>query len=221
MGKKGGAHHRPRPDVAAAVVVNCIVAWGLECGIDLGIYNSKGRSQAASGPGLVANQVLLKKLLAINENLEFAMLPLKAGFIELVGRVPKLNDSQYQNALWAGLKTERVLTLANHLRRIAREPLRFKQAAAAFNGQELAVLKELISLVKVGSCSSSCLMSEEETEATQERPTKKLKMTMSEVSVDSDGFPMMLQKRGHDHSTAASSSGAQKVTKNTKKEAPL
>jgi hypothetical protein len=32
---------------------------------------------------------------------------------------------------------------------------------------------------------------------------------------------MMLQKRRHDHSTAASSSGAQKVTKNTKKEDQL
>jgi hypothetical protein len=80
---------------------------------------------------LVANQVLLNKLLAINANLEFAMLPLKAGFMELVGRGPKLNDSVYQNALWAGPNTERVLTMANHLRRIAREPLRIKQAAAA------------------------------------------------------------------------------------------
>jgi hypothetical protein len=186
----------------------------LEHGCNFGLYESVARSQAAVGKGLLQNRQLLLALLSLYPLLEFLMSSIKKGFIRALVQRPTLNTGQYANNIWAGFRAERVLTLCNHLRRIAREPIRFQQCISKMTPAEVQELKELMDKVQLPPGVSSSTQGHSSTAASGSGSTagrvsgstacgsdsaaatgsgsRQLKKEDSIVTVDSDGFPKML-----------------------------
>lgn len=147
---RGGSRNREKQCrlddlcVQATVEQHC-----LEQGCYFGLYESVARSQAVVGKGLLQNRQLLLSLLNLYPPLDFLMSSLKKGFTRAVLQKPTLNTGQYANNIWAGFRAERVLTLCNHLRRIAREPLRFQQCISKMTPAEVEQLKEVVEKVQL------------------------------------------------------------------------
>ena len=172
--------------------------FGLERGFDFGKYDTLARSQAVCPQGLIANTDLLQLLIGCSPKLEFSMTIFRKPITEVVNQKPRFNDTSYNNNIWSSLKAERILTTCNHLRRLAREPVRFKQAAAKCSGQELEQLTELVSLVEVDALEvtsrrnkapmETARSSSAASKCTTRQLSKKDSMA-SNLSTDSQGFP--------------------------------
>lgn len=132
---------------------------------------------------------------------------------------PALNTTKWNGSVWANLRQERLTCMLYHLRRLARDQDGLKQAAIKLSGSEYAQLKDLIGMIDlrdfgIEKCNlakgaSTVLEKENLCEETQPQspgqttvaynddelppPKRRLKAQVSEVSVDSTGFPNMLQ----------------------------
>jgi len=176
------------------------VDFGTERGFSFGKYDSLARSQAANPQGLLANESLLKLLLGCSPRLKFSMTTLRKPINDVVNMKPRMNDASYNNSIWSSLKAERILTMCNHLRRLAREPARYKQAAAKCSGEELEKLCELCAMVEV-DCqdmevrrNKGCSQQPSVASSSSSKPPKELKKQdsiASNMSMDSQGFPKL------------------------------
>lgn len=202
--RKGGPRHKPGPDVDAGILTNMFQKHR-EAFRDFGFYEHISRSQACSGAGLVLAFELLDDLLEVCPTGDMPAKACKDAILALVIKKPDLNRSMYNSGIFAGQRCERLGVMLNHLRRLAREPTRFKQAAMVLNGEEVSKLTALVKKVQVtpdlstaqGLASgqwtdddATVLADEHGTTAAPRR--RLLKKTASDVSVDSDGYPRIL-----------------------------
>jgi len=119
---------------------------------------------------------------------------------------PEVNTSQYTGKVWANLRCERITTILNHLRTLRIDKNQMKAAVLLLTAQQYNNLKSVVSKVK--------LLDEPPANAVAEVPvplpigdanddvadgdngehplTRKLKAEPSACSVDSDGYPKML-----------------------------
>lgn len=195
MSEKGGPRHKPRPAVDLDAVSRAVVGHCVLHGCKFGRYDSLARSQAASGPGICENEELLGRLLVVHNTLEFAMLPLKQAFLEVVRQCPMANDTTYNNQIWASLKAERVLTMCNHLRRLAREPIRFQQASGRCTGHQLETLQRLVGMVSAEKL-VEVQAALPPAPSSAKRQLQPQPSSASSISVDSEGYPRMLDVDG-------------------------
>ena len=109
------------------------------------------------------------------------------------------NKSQLKNDLWAGMRTDKVTVILCHWRRICREPERLRQCIKSCTPDEALAIKDLVALYKddpaqeVAEQSSVVTDDKVEEAACTNKDVRVLKVKVSEVSVDSDGFPAMLR----------------------------
>ena len=200
----GGPRHKPGPDVDAGILANMFQKHR-EAFRDFGFYEHISRSQACNGAGLVLAFELLDDLLEVCPTGDMPAKACKDAILALVIKKPDLNRTIYNSGIFAGQRCERLGVMLNHLRRLAREPQRFKQAAMVLNGEEVSKLTALVKKVQVTPDLSTAqglasgLWTDDEAtvlaedhEATAPPRRRLLKKTTSDVSVDSDGFPRIL-----------------------------
>ena len=202
----GGARRGKPPEVEESVMKG-IVTLHIALIIAMGIYESKSTPDQPCGKGILHLHDLIAALVEACPGGEIGSPIIRKCLLSLVFDQPKLNTTIYNNGVWAGLRTERMITLMNHVRRLRREPDRLRQVMAKLNGQETQKLKALLDKIEVppgaepGDIAddvetetlympNTCDVENPNAEPVCRRP---LKAQVSDVSMDSNGFPKMLQ----------------------------
>jgi len=222
---RGGARHKPAPVVDANVLA-AVFAKHKSSFADFGLYEHVSVSQACKGKGLVAHYDLLKAMLTLCPSGDMPSSSARTALLTVICSCPEINSSIYNSAVWAGMRCERLGCLLNHLRRLAREPERLKQAAMAMGGSDLAKLKTLISMVNMDSdtglasgLASGSFSDDDptikESPKVRRRLLTKTPSDVSHVSVDSQGFPCMLEGGSSSSASAAAALEPMSTNKNT------
>jgi hypothetical protein len=203
--KKGGARKLQVPKVAIDLVqLETIMKDESNRSMwNFGLYNGIQKAQAANGQGLLQNKEFLGALVKVTDGTTVlsAMGELRPIMKVLMDEKAALNSSKYNNLLFAGQKATNITTMLTHLRRLAREPLRWAQVKQSLVLSQVSSLQELVDLVSIDGLNPEGL-SIDLGEETKRSPKKILKR---EVSLDDDGLPCYLSKIGP---PASSSSGA-------------
>lgn len=140
-----------------------------------GVYDTIGRTMAASPSGLHQNVSFLLMLLQVAPWGQVNPAILRSCFL----RQPNHNHSTLRADLWAGGRAERVTTMLNHVRRLKDSSEKYRQCLAKATPAESKSINALL------SASSS-----DEYESDVER------LLGHHVSCDSDGYPTMLASQG-------------------------
>jgi hypothetical protein len=207
---KGGPRHTAKPTTDSGLLLKALKE-NVGNVVDMGPYETLSRSGGCNPKGLVENADLLKALVMIEPTAEIHPAPLKAAMLKLLTDEPTLNKSKFVGNVWITMRIERITTILYHLRRLANDPDAEKFCATRLTGSEYHAIKHLIWLVEVkdnvlAARAAQKRIHEEEqwetaTVAYDETgtPSKKrtLKKEISEVSVDSTGFPKMAQSPAH------------------------
>ncbi len=169
---------------------------------DFGAYENISRSQHVHGPGLMVLYEFLWDLVVVCPSANPKESSMRSALLELVTLRPEANNTKFNNLTWASMRTERLVCIFYHVRRLKREEGRQVQVAAKLTGQQLQKLKDLLKQVELKAqeddpapkeASSSCDLARSNSTVGKSPNTKVLKRHISEVSVDEDGFPMMLR----------------------------
>ena len=141
-------------------------------------------------------KAFLTDVVAISPRCELSVGSIRKAMTRLVFQQASINKTIYNNALWAGLRQERITCLLNHARRLKREEDRLRQVALHIGGAELEELQKFLAKITLTMDTASCADdSEAETVFALEKTVpsaRRLSKQISEVSVDKDGFPNML-----------------------------
>jgi hypothetical protein len=114
---------------------------------NMGEYESISRPMAAKGSGLVALAPLIESIVDMQPCAELPLAQLKNTLLQLVLGRPSWNGTRYRNDHYAGMRTERVMTLLHHVRRVVREPRRRAQLNLKISGAEAMVLDNIFAKV--------------------------------------------------------------------------
>ncbi len=168
---------------------------------NFGLYNGIQKAQAANGQGLLQNKDFLTALVKVTDGtcVLSAMGELRPIMKVLMDEKTALNSSKFNNQLFAGQKATNITTMLTHLRRLAREPLRWAQVKQSLVLSQVSSLQEIVDMVCIDGLDSEGLDLGQETKRS---PKKSLQR---EVSLDDDGLPCYLSKIG---ASTSSSSGA-------------
>ena len=198
----GGRRHFPKPFCDAGLVLKALQEnEQLVC--DLGPYEAVSTSSGIEAPGLYQNLNLIEALVKVEKTCEIHSQPLRVAVQQLLVADPGLNKTKWNGQVWINLRVERLTTLLNHFRTLCRDNRVYQSAALKLRAVEMVKLKEVMDLVELRVAPVDPLPKGpyQETEdplqkgGTSEpsKPEKNLKRNVSEVSVDSSGFPMVLK----------------------------
>ena len=94
--------------------------------------------------------------------------------------------------LWASWMTERLLTILCHLRRIHSSAIRLSECCSRLTQDQKAILQELLSKIKKPGAGRQDSSPPAPSKSAPISPKKRrLREQLSEVTVDSDGFPIL------------------------------
>lgn len=139
----------------------------------LGAYDHVSRNQSIDPKGLIQVLPLVKSLIKASPSCEIHSNPLRSALVQLVCSKPNLNTSQWNGTVWSNLRCERIGVVLHHMRRLKNSLEEMRKAAAKLTGAEMAQLQAAVD--SIGTA--------------EEKPKKKLKKEISEVSLGSDGYP--------------------------------
>ena len=125
---------------------------------------------------------LTKGLVNLEPTCEIHTQGLRKALFQLLLEHPSLNNTHFSGSVWVGLKVERIGVLQYHTRRLANSSL--QSCAARLKGSELEQLQEVVNLIEKKEQPALVQRAEE-----PEPQPKKLKKEISDVSLDSSGFP--------------------------------
>ena len=138
------------------------------------------KNQASDPKGLLHCLPLLKGLIKLEPTCEIHGSSLGQGLFQLLVAEPALNDTPWNGSVWLGMKVERVTSLLYHMRRLKGSQSEMATCAAKLTGGEYLQLQEVAKLIK-------------KKDAERGESTRKLKKEISEVSLDSEGYPLSLR----------------------------
>ena len=201
----GGCRHKSKPHVDAGLLFKEFDQH-IHLLKDLGNYETASRTTSPDPVGLCKVLPLLSGLVSLEPSGEIHGSSLRNALSTLLTVKPEVNTSQYTGKVWANLRCERITTILNHLRTLRRDENQMKAAVLLLTAQLYNNLKSVVSKVK--------LLDEPPADAVAEVPvplpigdanddvedgdngehplTRKLKAVPSACSVDSDGYPKML-----------------------------
>ena len=114
---------------------------------NMGEYESISRPMAAKGSGFVAMAPLIESIVDMQPSAELPLAQLKTALLQLVLGHPAWNSTRYRNDHYAGMRTERLMTLLHHVRRVVREPRRRAQLNLKLSGKEATRLDSIFAKV--------------------------------------------------------------------------
>lgn len=198
---KGGARHFAKPTTDAGLILKALKD-NIGNVLDMGPYETLSRTGGCNPKGLVENADLLRSLIKIEPTAEIHPGPMKAALLKLLTDEPTLNKSQFIGTVWIAMRMERLTTILYHLRRLANDQEAERFLATRLTGSESLVLKNLIGMVEVKDSVLSARNSKSDSLDTAVVPysepgtpekKKTLKKEISDVSLDEEGFPKMLE----------------------------
>ena len=117
---------------------------------DMGIYESLTRNMAVSGSGLYYLKDLLAGITQICPQALFESNTIKLAMKRFVNSVSELSiGDNISKAVWAGLKTERLVVVLYHFRRVVRDPKAWDVMTTRLPQQYVHELNVLRSSVQV------------------------------------------------------------------------
>lgn len=154
---------------------------------NLGVYENICKPMAVNGKGLVSLNDFLTSLLKLAPWANLLLGQVRDAIVT-VNQCKSLNKGPLTDKAWAGQRTERVITLLAHLRRLL-TPYRFDQCAAKMSKQDIISLRGLISLIDTKYVQPDG----NESSVRSKRQLQAHDSNVSNVTLDSDGFPAMLR----------------------------
>lgn len=166
---------------------------GCEKAFQLGPYEKLSRNKACNGAGIVQLATLLGVILDHCPHAEMHISYAKDLLLWLQSDFTSLSGSM-SPGLWASWMTERLLTILCHLRRIHSSAIRLSECCSRLTQDQKAILQELLSKIKKPGAGRQNASPPGPSKSAPISPKKRrLREQLSEVTVDSDGFPMLLQ----------------------------
>ena len=205
---RGGANRKPSLDMneeELSQAFDKVIRTRGKGAFDLGAYNTLGVAQAASAKGLVDCQCWLTAILPLCDGIP-KHLPLK----KQVLRFPEWNGTDQKHPVWAGSIASKMQTIFNHWRRLKQNSERRRQCLQKASVAEAYILEELLAMKpgygEVWKKASSASKNGNGTddmgvgEACDKASDMEVDKSwlgddgeISEVSIDSKGFPMILK----------------------------
>ncbi len=187
-GGKGGARHHVKPHVDTGLLLQvfCREHQLLQ---NMGAYEQISKTQACNPLGLVMLLPLVKGLIELEPTAEIHGNSLRGALYNTLLQYPSMNEGKYAGQVWVNLRIERLTVVLGHMRRLkCAEDLR--HCASKLTGGQFSKLQEVVEMV-------DRKRAPEETpavpvEEVKEERRRDLKKELSEVSVDSSGFPTCL-----------------------------
>lgn len=210
-----------------------ISVQGVATALALGPYQKIPVGNAVNGYGLLGIKVLIQTLVAVCPSLVFKFLDLKTVLAGETAWFENLLPAGRKTDKWAGDQAERLMTVCAHARRLRHSDLRMTQACRKLDEGQEQELRALISKVQLQSRQASQpSLASQASRASQLSPAKrgktpspqkgigkavpesdqrllgtpkrKLQRESSTLSVDSQGYPMMLKRPKLQPAAAAS-----------------
>ena len=201
MSTRGGARHTTKPQVDTGLLYKSICQnKGLLA--NMGLYESISKTQACNPKALVKVIPLIKGLVELEATGEIHGQNLRQAIFQLLMEDPSLNDSKWAGGTWVSLRVERLNVVLFHMRRL-RLSGDLRACASKLTTVEFLQIQEVVELMEkkpdLEEVSALPLVQREEPSPLVERegpnelhkPAKKLKVSTSDVSVDSHGLPKM------------------------------
>ena len=197
---KGGARHTPKPQVDTTLLAQCFLAHKVSLS-KLGVYENMSKNQACSPKGIVQVLPLLKGLVDLESTCEIHGSCLRQAIMEVLTQDPGINTTAYKGSVWVGCRVERITTIMYHLRRL-KGSTDLKHCAASLTSLEFLDLQNVLEKVvkkEVGDKHLPLAEREdakplaERVDAKPSEPKRTLKKEVSNVSIDSQGFPASLK----------------------------
>ena len=154
---------------------------------NLGVYENISKPMAVHGKGLVALNDFLTSLVELAPSANSLMAQIRDAILT-VNKSKSINKGPLADKAWAGQRTERVITLLAHCRRI-KTPFRFEQCCHKMSKPDIKKLAELISKIDAQYPESECNQSSDKVK----RKLQPHDSNVSALTMDSDGFPAMLR----------------------------
>ena len=176
---KGGARHFTKPAIGPGIILRIFKDHSALIA-NLGIYETVSKSGAVSPKGLLDCKALLQDITEVAPTCELAPQVLRTSLMNLLAHDVSLNSTKWNGATWCNIKAERVTVLLAHLRKVARDKEQQRLCTAKLTSHQYQQLETLFSEVVIKD----------------EDPLEKgkcLKRKASDASLDSDGFPKILQ----------------------------
>eukprot|EP00435_Cladocopium_sp_Y103_P053550 s2178_g17.t1 len=176
---KGGARHFAKPAIDPGILLRIFKDHSALIS-NLGIYETVSKSGAVSPKGLLDCKALLQDIIEVAPTCELAPQVLRTSLMNLLAHDVSLNSTKWNGATWCNIKAERVTVLLSHLRKVAREKDQQRLCTAKLTSHQYQQLETIFSEVVIKD----------------EDPLEKgkcLKRKTSDASLDSDGFPKILQ----------------------------
>ena len=167
---------------------------------NMGAYETISRQAGTHFKGLCFALDLLEALVKVQRGCEIHQQPLRQALTKLLSHNPDLNVTKFTGDVWVNLRIERFTAILTHCRREARLLAKgdTHKLVCQLTGGEAMALVSFLKLIELPSDSTVDLgkgsaVSLGKGPASQDSPPRKLKVSVSNVSVDSAGFPKMLE----------------------------
>lgn len=141
---------------------------------DLGTYEMVSRNQATDPGGLMEIIALLESLVKVSATFEVHSGPLRTCLLTLAKDKPSLNTSKFNGQVWANIKTERLVVVMAHCRRLKNDA-EMRKAAAKLKSVDYQRLQNLVDKIR--------------DKDEQEEPER----MRDDMSLDSEGYPNELK----------------------------
>ena len=215
----GGNRHKSKPFVDAGLLFRCFEKH-VSFVTNLGAYESTSKNSSPDALGLVHLLPFAKGLIEISRSAEIHNQSLKAAFSQLLIHDAKVNNTKYNGIVWIGLRIERIGCVLSHFRQLARDQHCLRRCALALTAADFIALKEVVEMIALADVTpakepergqNQIIFDKEAINAdiVPESPPKKHRTlkenvsAVSDLSVESCGFPRMLDSPKSDTEDAS------------------
>ena len=203
----GGCRHKSKPHVDPGLLFREFDKH-VHMLKDLANYETASRTTSPDPVGLCKILPLLVGLVNLEPSGEIHGQSLRNALSTLLTHKPEVNDYQSTGRVWANLRCERITTILNHLRTLKRDDSQMKAAVLLLTTQQFNGLKSLVSQIKlldeppaneVAATPAPPALEDvigdgnaKDDDNPQHPLARTLKAQPSACSVDSNGYPTML-----------------------------
>ena len=219
MSTKGGARHTTKPQVDTGLLYKAMSSHR-QLLANMGLYESISKTQACNPKALVKVMPLIKGLVELEATAEIHGQNLRQAIFQLLMEDPSLNESKWAGGTWVSLRVERLNVVLFHMRRL-RLSGDLRACASKLTTAEFLQVQDVVELMEKKPDLQDVLplaqreepspLAEREKPKEPDKAAKKLKVSTSDVSVDSHGPPNMFGTP--DPSAAASPASSKPLPK--------
>lgn len=190
MTTKGGSRHNAKPMVDEGLLLKALEKHK-DIVQNMGPYEKISKSQGCHPKGLMLVLPLMRCLIELQPTAEIHTSSLRKAIFGLLFNDATLNDTKWSGTVWTNLKVERIGVILYHMRRLQGSDM--KTCAAKLTGGEFLQLQDVVELISKKDGHLPLLDKSEGPLLDKSGGSRKrLKKEMSDISLDSRGFPKCL-----------------------------